>query len=456
VVESDSGGLDRLRSRLSRNRLRLLFALLIVVSAAFLAYSSTTTISTASEENVPRAPATDNHTVITESGRVGTITAYRPNGSVLYYDNNHTKYFDIDPTADDPLTVEYVATDTISTAGPTCEAPPCARNLLKRTDLRTGETEVLFERYEHKEFAGEWHDIDRINETHVAVANIADDEVFVVNTGTGVVTWEWHAQSEFPLSGGGPYPRDWSHINDVELLEDGRLMVSLRNQDQVVFIDRREGVQANWTLGAEDDYDVMYEQHNPDYIPAEDGGPAVVLADSENGRVQEFQREDGEWVRTWEWADDRMQWPRDADRLPNGNTLVVDTHGNRVMEISPEGAVVWQVESTLPYDAERLETGDESAGESARSLGLRSQTSADDPDEGFSPFSAMGDVVTDLLPHWFVNGVLFVSPVWMESPQFFALGTALGAGLTWLALEGRWWLSERGVRLRWPVVFERQ
>jgi len=64
-----------------------------------------------------------------------------------------------------------------------------------------------------------------------------------------------------------------------------------------------------WTLGSEDDYDTIYEQHNPDFIPAERGGPAVVVADSENGRVLEYQREDGDWEQSWTWEDRRLQWP---------------------------------------------------------------------------------------------------------------------------------------------------
>ena len=132
------------------------------------------------------------------------------------------------------------------------------------------------------------------------------------------------------------------------------------------------GVVENWTLGSDDDHDTLYEQHNPDYIPAERGGPAIVLADSENDRVTEFQREggagaDGEWERAWTWSDDRLEWPRDADRLPNGNTLVTDTDGGRVLEVAPNGSVVWSVGVRGGYDAERLGTGDESAGGPAMS-----------------------------------------------------------------------------------------
>ncbi|PCR92638.1 aryl-sulfate sulfotransferase [Natrinema ejinorense] len=464
MTEGSRPSLARFRSVLSRNRLRIAFVAIVLVSAAVVVSASSGGISTASKEAVPNAPETDNHTVVTESGRAGTITAYEPDGDVLYYNNTRTKYFDVDPVEDDPLTVEYTATDTIHTEGPTCSDPPCARNVIERADLETGEVEVLYERYDYKETAGEWHDADRINESHVVVADIVADQVFVVNTETEVVEWLWDAQSDFPVEEGGPYPEDWAHVNDVEYIDEGELegtiMASLRNQDQVVFLDREEGLLEDWTLGAENEYDVQYEQHNPDYIPESEGGPAVVVADSENGRIQEFQREDGEWNRTWEWEDDRIQWPRDADRLPNGNTLITDTHGNRVMEVNESGAVVWEVGSTLPYEAERLETGPESeGGQSAAALGLESRTEADTDTGGggggggfdIDPLGFLGDLIESVLPHRIYNGLLFATPVWMGQSEFAAIGIALVSGLTWLTMEIRWQLRDAGVRFRLPV-----
>jgi len=440
----------------SRNRLRVAFLLLVVLSGGVLLYGSGTGLSTATAADVPHAEPRDGHTVITESGRAGTIIAYEPDGSLRYYNNSRTKYFDVDPVRGEALTVEYAATDTIHSAGPTCTDPPCVRNVIERANLSTGETEVIYERYDYRERAGEWHDHVRMNGTHLLIADIVADQVFVVDTRTGIVEWLWDAQSEFPVEGGGPYPSDWAHINDVSLLEDGRVMVSLRNQDQVVFVEPGSGVDEDWTLGAEDDYDVMFEQHNPDYIPESNGGPAVVLADSENGRVEEFQRVDGEWERTWEWSDGRMQWPRDADRLPNGNTLVADSHGKRVLEVTPSGEIEWSVPVTLPYDVERLETGDESTGgRSAAELGLESRSGdggdAGEGDGGFAPLGVLAAVVRVLLPHRLFNGILYVAPAWMGRPEFAAATVSVLTALSWVGLELRWRLDTRGIGVRSPV-----
>ncbi len=466
------------RTIVTRNRLRIAFVVIVALCGAVLVSGATGDgLSTATEEDVPRAPATDGHTVITESGRAGTITAYEPDGSVLYYENERTKYFDVDPVEGDPLTVEYVATDTIHTEGPTCGSPPCARNVIERTDLETGETEVLYERYDYTETAAEWHDADRIGENRFVVADMVADQVFIVNTETELVEWMWDAQADYPIEEGGPFPGDWAHINDVEYIEsegdemDGNIMVSMRNQNQVVFIDPEEGLQEDWTLGTQDDTDPLYQQHNPDYIPEENGGPAIVVADSENGNVEEFQREDGEWVQTWEWSDEQMQWPRDADRLPDGNTLLTDSHGNRVMEVNAEGEIVWEVGSTMPYEAERLETGEESAnGTSAQELGLESRTPSDasggeggasagnEGGSGFDPIGALigtfGGVAAFLvsfIPHRIHNAILFISPVWMGDSQFAAIGIAVLTGLVWFALELGWRLRDAGIGARLPV-----
>ncbi|MFC7006880.1 arylsulfotransferase family protein [Halalkalicoccus salilacus] len=455
---SAGSSLRRVRSGLSRNRLRIALAALVLLSAGLVAAGSTDGLSTASEEEVPSAEPREGHTAVTESGRAGTITVYGPDGDVVYYDNSRTKYFDVDPVEGEESVIEYTATDTIHSEGPTCSDPPCALNVVERVDLSTGEVEVIYERYDYKEVAGEWHDADRIDENRVLIADIVADQVFLVNTETEVVEWLWDAQSEFPVEEGGPYPTDWAHINDVEYIEEGELeghvMVSLRNQDQVVFVDPETGMNENWTLGAEDDYDVMYEQHNPDYIPESRGGPAVVVSDSENGRVEEFQREDGEWVRSWEWSDERMQWPRDADRLPNGNTLITDTHGNRVMEVTPDGEIEWQVESTLPYEAERLETGDESAGgQSARELGLESRTAdaGDEDEDGLDVLGSLAGLVRSIVPHRVYNAILFVSPAWMGRPEFAAATVGILAGLSWIGLEIAWRLHDAGVGVRSPV-----
>jgi hypothetical protein len=170
----------------------------------------------------------------------------------------------------------------------------------------------------------------------------------------------------------------------------------------------------NWTLGADDDYDTLYEQHNPDYIPAERGGPAIIVADSENNRVVEYQRHNETWERSWLWSDETLQWPRDADRLPNNNTLITDTHGTRLLEVTPNGTILWEREVPRGiYEAELLSTGPESEGGYSMAE-IRNGTSETE----VSAVEGIGGTVQKsllgLFPPLVLHGFLFVLPTWVS------------------------------------------
>jgi hypothetical protein len=375
------------------------------------------------------------------------LTAFAPDGSIYYYENRHTRYWDVDPVPGTNATVEFVYADHL--VADECDGSVCTRNGVVRLNLTTGEQTELYSRITAGKHSTRWHDVDRIDDDRLLVADIARDRAFIVNTTTEVVTWEWDVRTDFGVDSGGSFPGDWSHLNDVAFVEiDGReaVMISLRNQDQVVFVDLERGLMEEWTLGSDGDHGTLYEQHNPDFIPAEEGGPALLVADSENGRVVEYQREDGKWVESWSWADDRLQWPRDADRLPDGHTLITDSNGDRVFEVNREGEVVWTATVGFPYEAERLGTGAESAGgESAASLTLPDRSATDD---------SVRSTIEAALPPAVVNGISYLFPRWVGLLEGVALCTLLLSGLRWLTLEYRW--SDRELTVRSPIRFERR
>jgi hypothetical protein len=455
-----------------RSLIRLAFAFIVVSSTGVVVsgYVSEPTSLRASEKTWERSEREgtqvveprENVTVVSALGSRltnGQLIAYGPSGEVIYHGTEYDGYGDVDPVPGTERTVLYAGHEELNASA--CDATTrCLLNVIETVNLTTGETTRL---HSHKtpyprpfeaalENGVRWHDVDRVDEDHVAVADISRDRVFVLNTTSGHITWSWNAQESFPLSGGGPYPYDWTHVNDVEVLDDGRIMVSLRNQDQVVFLDRETGVVEDWTLGSEGDHETLYEQHNPDYIPAERGGPAVIASDSENNRIVEYQRtDDGEWNQTWTWQQAELQWPRDADRLPNGHTLIVDSNGDRLIEIDRSGDVVWSVPVRLPYDAERLGTGDESAtGESAAKLGLASQrySPGGETASDVGPVTSLRRTAKALVPASVLNGIIFMLPPWMDFFEFGAALALLGALLVWAALELRW---SEAITVRNPV-----
>ena len=366
-------------------------------------------------ERDPIAPPANGTTVVTaQKFRHDFIVAFAPDGRVRYFDDSLDRYHDVDPAPTGSHTVEFVG--AIYDGDTTHE-------VVRRVNLTTGEAT---ERYRHSvprtDRPHRWHDVDRVGPHTLAVADIGRDAVFVVDTRTGERTYEWSAQSAYDLDSDGRFPFDWTHINDVERLPDGRYMASLRNQDSVVFVDPGSGVDPGWTLGTDDDVRILNEQHNPDYIPAGDR-PAVLVADSQNDRIVEYRRQNGAWTRTWTWTDDAMAWPRDADRLPDGHTLVGDTNSGRVLEVDTDGDVVWEIDGVGVYDVERIGL-DAPRNDTAPAdrLGIDSRRAA-----GGEP-TPTDRVAAALLPPVVRNSVGFVAPLWLSTLGRAAAVTAATSG----------------------------
>lgn len=214
------------------------------------------------------------------------------------------------------------------------------------------------------------HDVDRLDENEYVMIDKGPnrDRVLIYNVTTNRIVWQWRFDHAYPRTGGGDYgSSDWTHVNDVDVVRGGFLL-SVRNFDQVILLNRTTK-QIEWQLGDDDEFSTMSYQHNPQLLIGPDGNPVVLIADSENNRVVEYERREGKWVRTWELMGGGLNEPRDADRLPNGNTLITDRFGHRVLEVTPTGRVVWEFYAPWqPYDAERYLLGDEPSGPAATEL----------------------------------------------------------------------------------------
>ena len=303
------------------------------------------------------------------------------------------------------------------------------------------------------------HDIDRLDDGRLVVAHmradatggVSGDRVVVWNRTRSEVSWEWRFADHFSNdTAAGADSRDWTHVNDVDPVGEDRLLLSPRNFDQAIVVDM-ESKEIVERLGSDDDYSVMREQHNPDWLLSEDGNPTILVADSENNRVVEYAKEDGEWVRTWEVGSNTLTWPRDADRLPNGNTLVTDTLNHRVMEITPTGEVVWEYYATWgPYDAERMGTGPESSGPTIRDMnasgtypitGSANLTAGGNDSVGFdgrirATFAGtpIEGPMNEFATRW-AHVTPWLRPVWMSGWDFVWTITAALVGAVWVSGE---------------------
>jgi hypothetical protein len=326
----------------------LVCLLLVPVAVAAVQHDSPT--ASASEL---RQTATDVTFITTQGGstelyeHAGKLVAvHTDTRRTIWHHDDYRRYMDVDPLDSDRVLVvagERTGDDSF-------------RRIAVVLNWRTGE--------EVRKFQVPWdtHDIDALGDGRFAVADKANHTAYVVNASDGTVTWRYDFRTDFNASDGDdPVEGDWTHLNDIDVHRDGNaVLLSPRNFDRVLLLNRSTN-DIVWTLGKEDAHDVLHEQHNP--VVLQWDPVTVLVADSENDRVVEYRRtESGDWELTWSYSTG-LRWPRDADRLPNGNTLITDTLNDRVIEVTPGREVVWEFPiERSPYDVERLQYGDEPAG----------------------------------------------------------------------------------------------
>lgn len=149
---------------------------------------------------------------------------------------------------------------------------------------------------------------------------------------------------------------DFLHLNSVQVLSAeeasripnaraGQVLVSIRELDAIAVIDMEEA-RVVWALKGS-----WHRQHDAQALP--------------NGHVLIFDnfghydgRDGGNWSRVieldpatseivWSYAGDRTH-PLQSDirsseqRLPNGDTLITESDGGRVLEVSSAGEIVWE------------------------------------------------------------------------------------------------------------------
>ncbi|MBN1671054.1 MAG: hypothetical protein JXR37_08485 [Kiritimatiellae bacterium] len=189
------------------------------------------------------------------------------------------------------------------------------------------------------------HSAKRMPNGNTSISDTTNNRVLEVSpAGEEVFTSDSWAGGTGTLS-------DGSHLhypNDAHPLPDGRILITDRNNDRCVIVDRQGTVLRTVNAGVK-------HPHNGDLLP----NGNLLIADSDGNSVKEV---DPAGNVVWAYADpaNPLAWPRDADRLPNGNTQIVDSKNRRVLEVTPAGKVAWTY--AVPYfanfyDADRLPNG---------------------------------------------------------------------------------------------------
>jgi hypothetical protein len=168
-------------------------------------------------------------------------------------------------------------------------------------------------------------------------------------------------------------PRDEAdifHTNSIEVLSAGgrrQLLLSLRSFSTVAILDVASG-KIVWALAGR-----WHKQHEAQMVDGnlllfDNLGLTKVEPGLEQSRVLEI--DTGTLEVVWSFTEPGF-FTRGAgaqQRLPNGNTLITESESGRIIEVTPEGAVVWEYvnPATVPQQpellpgilrAERLERG---------------------------------------------------------------------------------------------------
>lgn len=189
------------------------------------------------------------------------------------------------------------------------------------------------------------HSAIQLKNTNILIPDTNNNRLVEVSL-AGKVVWTSEA-----WDGGTGKLSDGSHLdypNHIQELEDGRWLLSDRDNNRVIELDRAGTVYWN--------YAQTKRQHAPLYIgPGPDGVGRYLVSDSEGNRVLEFDR-NGAVV--WEYTEG-LKWPRAIEKLENGNYLITDSNGHRIIEVSPDKKIVKELKGifSTPYEAHRLLNG---------------------------------------------------------------------------------------------------
>ena len=202
------------------------------------------------------------------------------------------------------------------------------------------------------------HDVDQLDDGSWLVTNgwaaKGEPHFMEIDPDSGSIGWKWTGEAHYDLEPYSEiYREGWIHANSAQRLDDGTTLVSLRNFNTVALLDSNgsplweitfnEVEPEAWAAG---EFDV-YPGRNPHEAEYTVDGTLLVALHSPSSVVEvDIDSQQVLWV--WTPTTDGAGKIRDANRLPNGNTLVTSTAG--IFEVNPAGEVVWRLYANYESD----------------------------------------------------------------------------------------------------------
>lgn len=196
---------------------------------------------------------------------------------------------------------------------------------------------------------------------------IKSDVVFEVTPNREIV-WEWHAYKHLDINLHCELwnPGDWTHINTIQALpqnrhydegdrrfKPGNILLSPRNLGFIFIVDK-ETKEVVWS------YSGNYKgglsgQHEPHMIekglPGEgniivfDNGAPPFRSSAHVGSSFVLEVDPVTEEIVWKFEDGirfHSSFRSNVQRLPNGNTLICESEGPRIFEVTRENEIVWE------------------------------------------------------------------------------------------------------------------
>jgi len=188
------------------------------------------------------------------------------------------------------------------------------------------------------------HDVDRLDNGNTLYTQgwVSKGEKHVIEIDSnGNEVWSWDGLKHYNKK---PFSKHnfqgWIHVNAVTRTDDGNTFISLRNFNRLVKVNKRGEVIREQVFGGKGGKLLKKKlgPHDPEILP---NGNMLVPLTAVN-KVIEIQPNVG---KVWGYNDPIGKKPsvsiRDANRLPNGNTLIINY--NKIIELNQEGGTVWEL-----------------------------------------------------------------------------------------------------------------
>ena len=244
--------------------------------------------------------------------------------------------------------------------------------------------------WEHKKIAGhhalilspmgtlmmiqsEWFDVDY--DPWKPVNKVHGDKIIEMDLDTHEIFWEWrlrdyvdpiehHHEKEMAKIVDGSRP--WSHCNTLKFYPDypfdgqhyDAVLLNSRHLDTFWMIDYVTG-EILWACGQHGTFGRMDPPAEPIFSHAHDvellENGNFIMYDNGNYRARPLSRAleirvnpvAGTVEEIWSWTETDFKlydWDMgDANRLPNGNTIVTNSLMGRLIEVNPSGEKVWEM-----------------------------------------------------------------------------------------------------------------